>query len=298
MRNSLLIATVLLGLVMTPCFANVQEAYSSQIPSDPATSPRREVTFADVTRSFEDVWSSVRNILSSTATAGYRDLGVVSSIQEASAVGDSPSNSTDPLQAAFGNGYNQTSNFTFNFVGRVLDIRKQLLNVQLMQFSDSETYLNALLALVVAFIVSMLMFCLSSILTLIQGFVARKKIQPHVSYGQQFVTTMYMIPYTAYYTMLALMLAVVIVVCLVIAQEVEHIANDTGLITKLNLLAHSISTLIAGIGNMIGTYINEKMPTSDQIQELGYQISRTANATMALAIAIENGDKSLNLLPT
>jgi hypothetical protein len=285
MRGRLLAVTVFLSLLLSPTYATVHQAVNEQSSGG--------VTMDSIRQAFSVLWDQLRGTVAQTSESISKEIGTSLAIQ----LGDASSNSTDSLDAIFGNKGSTSSNFTIDFIGHVFDIRKQLLEINVEHSNASSIALNGVLALTVAFVVAMLLFAISAILTVIQfGFSLTKegrKHHPTVSYGQQLVAMLYMIPYTAYYVMMALMIAVGMMVCLVVGREIIRILGDTELIAKISTLGSSLSTLVSVVGEVLHTYINEKMPTKQQVQELAYQIERVANATMALAIAFQKGDQQL-----
>jgi len=268
-----LVACLIFGfLSMTPTFADVALANSEGL---------------QLKDTIANAWNTFENLGEDAATSARDALEGLIAIQ-------TKENTTNPLEAVLGAGYNQPSNFTFDFVTHVFDIRQQLMSMPISHMSETQPVMTGLLALALAFVLCMIFFSVSSLISIFQLFFG--KLRPGVSYGQQFMGLLYMVPYSGYYTMMALTLAVVVAAFLLVGKEVARILSDTEIVAKMTKLGQAISALITGVSGVFHAYVTESMPTPQQIQALSFELSRAANATYSLAVAIEKGDAALQTM--
>jgi uncharacterized membrane protein len=292
------VVLVLVSLILSPIFADINSANISGVPevASASTSTSSVSGGPSVTNSVIDLIDKAINQLKLLDGSTFRHL-FVSTVQAAHAIEDGED--VPEVARAFGPSYNQTAEFNWNFVGHVLNIREQLLQANITHIGPSELTVQVLLGLTIAFIVAMLMFALSAVLSLVQSiYYAIKPTNrpPAISFVQQFFAMMYMIPYSAFYVMMVMMFAVLVVTVLLMVQQLLRIFSDTDLINKGIRFMELVRDLVLFFSHVIGRYISEDMPTMDQINELQTQITRLVSAAKALATELHKGDENLKSL--
>eukprot|EP00299_Pterocystis_sp_00344_P008204 c301_g1_i1.p1 GENE.c301_g1_i1~~c301_g1_i1.p1 ORF type:complete len:307 (-),score=85.93 c301_g1_i1:19-939(-) len=284
------VVVVLLSLVMSPTFADIHSAITAN--GSKAVTP-------SVTNAVLDLIDKSIHQLKSLDGSTFSPL-FLNKVQTTQTLSDNTNSEDVPEVArAFGPSYNQTSEFNWNFVGHVLNIREQLLQTNTTHIGPSELTVQVLLGMTIAFVVAMLMFSLSTVISLVQSiYYAIKPTNrpPAISFMQQFFAMMYMIPYSAFYVMMVLMFAVLVVTALLIVQQLVRIFSDTDIINKGIRFMELVRDVVVFFSHVISRYISEDMPTMDQISQLQIQIMRLVAAARALATVIRDSDVNLKSL--
>jgi len=181
-----------------------------------------------------------------------------------------------------------------DFIGNAFEIRKLLLDANVTHTDLSKKSLQILLSVAVAFSVALLLFVVSTLWSMGSGIYNIKKEHGDYSYGQAMVASLFMVPYSAFYVMFALMIGGMIITALMAVKQITAVTTDSQIIVETTTFFFALKDTVTYFLSALGLYVNDSLPTADQLETLSSQVQRLVNVTLAVATTVQQTDNELN----